>query len=203
MRWALALGLVVGCGATRMPNPAPSLDAYAAAIARGEVHRAYSMLAAPVRARLSEPDFAARFTDTAEERSEQAEAVRAALAHPAFVVSARIEDQGRSAELVRDPNGWRLDQPRRGEMGPGSPEEALARLVRALDGHDFDALLGLCAAPLRAALEHALSDRLAALRPLVGRPIGHAPDRASLSYGDDHHIDFVKENGVWRVADFN
>ena len=205
MRWALALGLLAGCGATRMPSPAPSLRAYADAIARGEVHAAYAMLAAKVRARISEPDFAARFADTAEERRARAESIRAALAPPAQtpIVSAQIENQGRAADLVRDPNGWRLRQPRRTEVGAGSPEEALARLVRALDGHDLDAILGLCAPPLRAALERALAERLAGLRPLVGRAIVHAPDRTVLSYGDGHHIDFVKENGTWRIADFN
>src|SRR5437588_513634 len=84
------------------------------------------------------------------------------------------------------------------------PQEALRRLIDALDARDFDAVLRVLAEPLRTSLEQALSDRLEKLRTSVKKGgIEASGDHARIRYDSRYHIDLIQENGRWRVRDFN
>ena len=111
---------------------------------------------------------------------------------------------------MRDADRWRVAAVHPLEPGGDTPEDALRRLVAALDARDFDALVGLLAEPLRTTLQQALDDRVARLKTALrhggiesqGGASGSG-STARLRYDTRYHLDLVQENGRWRVADFN
>jgi len=209
-----AMVVLVGC-AHRPPAPAaaatssdpePALVAWRQAVAKGDAHAAYKLLSSSLRARISESDFALQWKAAQADLSSQEEALHA----PYAVRRASVElTDGRAWPLVRDPDRWRVAAAHPLDPGGDTPEDALRRVVAAIDARDFDALLGLLAEPLRTTVEQALADRVSRLKTAVRRGgielsgSSSSGTTARLRYDARYHVDLVLENGRWRVADFN
>jgi Glu-tRNA(Gln) amidotransferase subunit E-like FAD-binding protein len=110
---------------------------------------------------------------------------------------------------VRDPDRWRIAAVHPLEPGGDTPEDALRRLIAAIEARDFDALVAILADPLRTTLEQALGDRLSRLKSALRHGsfemagANSSGSTARLRYDPRYHIDLILENGRWRVADFN
>lgn len=204
MRAVPILALVaIGCAHRAAPSaidPDPALAAWRQAIAAHDPHAAYKLLSSSLRARTSEADFALQWKASEGDLSAQEEALHS----PATIRGATGElADGRAWPLVRDPAGWRLTATRPLEPGGDTPEDALRRLVAAVEARDFDALIGLLGEPLRQTLEQALTDRVGRLKAALRRgPIESSGSHARVRY-EHYHLDLVRENGRWRVSDFN
>lgn len=203
MRMAIAAALVLAGCAARARSPQATLLAYAQAIEQQDPRAAYLLLAHDRRAQLSESEFAARFRAGTAELRVQARHLRQAALTGRLHERARVESAGRVSLLEREPAGWRVSVPGRIELGAQTPEEALRRFVQALEERSFDALLRLLAEPLRGAVERELAERLSRLKAALGKPIPLDADRARIRYDPRYHLDLLRENGQWRVADFN
>jgi len=199
----LALALF-GCAhakPTRAIDPEPALAAWRAAIAAHDPHAAYKLLSSSLRARASEADFVLQWKASEADLSAQQEALHGTLA--VRRASGELSD-GRAWPLERDRDGWRIGATRPLEPGGDTPEDALRRLIAAVEARDFDALVGLLAEPLRQNLEQALTDRLGRLKAALRHgPIESSGTHARVRYDQRYHLDLVQENGRWRVADFN
>jgi hypothetical protein len=177
------------------------LAAWQQAIAKNDAHAAYALLSSSLRARVSESDFALQWKAAQADLSTQEEALHAP--HSVRQASGEIAD-GRAWPLVREADRWRVAGVHPLAPGGDTPEDALRRLIAAVDERDFDALVGLLAEPLRATLEQALADRVARLKTALRRGgIEASGNTARLRYDARYHLDLVQENGRWRVADFN
>jgi len=202
---AVALVALIGCArAPSVARPESGLAAWARALERDDPHAAWLLLAADVRQRSSEAELTARWRATADERKQQAAQLAAAVAGHRVTESARlVRPDGRASFAVLEEAGWRVTNPRSSEPGPQTPEEALRRFARALEQHSFDSLVSLLSDPLRAMVEHELDERLTRLKKALGQPITVDGDHARLLYDPRFHIDLKREDGAWRVADFN
>jgi hypothetical protein len=96
-----------------------------------------------------------------------------------------------------------LAAPRIASSGAASPEDAVLRFREALEHHDLDGLLDLMADPLRGQLERELTDRLQRLKASLHKEIEVNDNKARLRFDDRYYLDLVRENGRWRVSDFN
>jgi hypothetical protein len=203
MRLVALTILMVGC-AHRPPariDPQLTLHAWSEAIAHNDPHTAYGLLSSSVKARLSEPDFTLQWKAAPGELSEQQDSLHAATVNRQAAVRQR---DGRALLLRREDRLWRLTTARPIDEGADTPEEALRRLVEALDSRDFDAVLRVLADPLRSSLEQALSDRLEKLRASMKKGgIEASGDHARIRYDSRYHIDLIQENGRWHIRDFN
>jgi hypothetical protein len=199
---AVVAVLLIGCAHRRTPlDPEPTLAAWRDAIARNDPHAAYALLSSSLKARLKEADFALQWKATQADLSAQEEALHAP--HPLRAAAGETDD-GRAWPLVRDPAGWRIAVVRPLEPGGDTPEDAVRRLVAAVEAHDFDAVLALLAEPERALLEQALAERVARLKAALRKgAIEATGNTARLRYDPRYHLDLVRENGRWRIADFN
>jgi hypothetical protein len=206
MRSALLLAAAaLGCAHLPPPgrasDPEPALAAWRQAIAARDPHAAYALLSSSLRARLSEADFALEWKAAQADLSAQEEALHAP--HAVRRAAGELSD-GRAWPLVCDSDRWRIAAVRPLEPGGDTPDDALRRLIAAVEARDFDAVLALLADPLRATLEHALAERLARLQAALRRgPVEASGNTARVRYDPRYHIDLVQENGRWRVADFN
>ncbi len=185
----------------------PALARWRQAIAKNDPHAAYALLSSALRARTSEADFTLQWKAAQADLSAQQEAL-----HGPLTVRRAEGDlsDGRAWPLVRDPDRWRIASTRPLEPGGDTPEDALRRLVAAVEARDFDAVVALLAEPLRTTLEQALADRLARLKAAIRRGAfdatgasSSAGSAARIRYDPRYHLDLVEENGRWRVADFN
>ncbi len=204
---ALALVAFVAAGCAHAParsraiDPEPTLAAWRDAVARNDAHAAYRLLASSLRARLSEADFTLQWKATHADLVAQQEALQSP--HPLHAAAGETDD-GRRWPLRRDPDGWRLAAARPIEAGGDTPEDAVRRLVVAVEARDFDAVLGLLAEPLRSTVEQALADRVGRLKAALRKgAIESNGNGARLRYDARYHLDLVQENGRWRIADFN
>ena len=203
---AVAMLATPGCAHRAAPSrpsadPDPALAAWQRAIAANDPHAAYALLSSALRARVSESDFALQWKAAQADLSTQEEALQ--TAHTVRQASGELAD-GRAWPLVREADRWRVAAVHPLEPGGDTPEDALRRLVAALDARDFDAVVALLAEPLRSTVEQALADRVARLKAALRRgPIEASGNTARLRYDPRYHLDLVQENGRWRIADFN
>ena len=209
----LAMLALFGC-AHRTPasraataDPEPAIAAWRDAIAKNDPHAAWALLAAPLRARIHAEEFALQWKAAAADLSAQEEALH--QAHAARRASGELTD-GRAWPLMRDADRWRVASPHPFEPGGDTPEDAVRRLIAAVDARDFDAVVALLAEPLRTTIEQALGDRVSRLKTALRRGGIEAAggpsasgSTARLRYDPRYHLDLVQENGRWRIADFN
>jgi hypothetical protein len=201
---ALAVVATLGCAHRAPPrtiDPDPALAAWSQAIARNDAHAAYHLLSSSLRERQSEADFALQWKAAQPDLSAQKDAL--AAGHAVQRAAGELTD-GRAWPLAREGSEWRVDAVRPLEPGGDTPEDALRRLVAAVETRDFDAVLALLAEPLRTTLEEALAERLARLKAAVKRGGLEATGAAArIRYDPRYHLDLVQENGRWRISDFN
>ncbi|HZS38768.1 MAG TPA: hypothetical protein VFF06_18175 [Polyangia bacterium] len=202
---AVALTALIGCArAPSVARPETGLAAYRRALERDDARAAYALLAADVRQRVTEAEFAARWRATVEERKNQSAQLQVAVTERQVTEHARVvRADGRSSFAVLEQAGWRVTAPRSSEPGPQTPEEALRRFARALEQHSLESLLALLSDPLRGLVEHEIEERLGRLKKALGQPVTVDGDHARVLYDPRFHVDLKRENGTWRVADFN
>jgi hypothetical protein len=195
--------LAVGCARGAGPAPTTAVRAWLAAQGRDDPAAGYQLLAGGVRRTLPPAEFAARWRSLAEERKAQTAALSPlATRPPAERASAHFLD-GREADLVREPGGWRLTGPRIASAGAASPEDAVRLFAEALEHHDLDGLLELLADPLRSQVERELADRLSRVKTSLHKEIQVDGDRARIRLDERYYLELSRENGRWRVSDFN
>jgi hypothetical protein len=193
--------LLIGCGHGGGPAPNNAVRAWLAAQSRDDPHAGWRTLARA--ARPPEGEFVSRWRATGEERRAQASALGPLAARPPAERARALWSDGRQAELVREAAGWRLWTPRIASPGAASPEDALRRFAEALERHDLDGLLDLMADPLRSQLERELADRLSRVKASLNKDIRVEGNKARIRLDERYYLDLTRENGRWRVSDFN
>jgi hypothetical protein len=201
-RALILAALLSGCASVPRPEASTVVARYLASEARDDPEGAYALLSESARKQLSKGEFVARWRASVAERQAQAGALKARLEKLEERAEIELAD-GRVAALAREGRGWRLAAPRPLAPGASTPEEALARLVRALEERDFDAMLSLLGEPLRSVVERELGARLARLREARGRGLQIDGERARLRYDSHYYIELRRDSGRWRVVDFN
>jgi hypothetical protein len=216
--WALLLGcqaLLLGCQTQPASSPRGAIDAYGAALGRGDARAAYDLLSADTRAEVSFADFEKRLRENPEE-------VRALVSslsrpsEPAYVTATVTTRDGQVLDLVYENGGWRVTQAAIDLYSQSSPEQAVASFVRALDNKRYDVLLrfvpdgqreGLDADTLKQAWEgeqklemEQIGQGLRAALP--GAHFELLGDRATMSYGAGATVELVREQGLWKIEDF-
>jgi hypothetical protein len=111
--------------------------------------------------------------------------------------------EGKKATLQWEKNGWRLRGGPGTEVGGGSPKSTLLALVRAIGRKDLLAFMQLLTERRREAFMRQMFLRLQKLKANLDRPLVITGRRIRFQYDSRYYIDLIKENGVWKVYDFN
>ena len=184
---ALALSLLAaGCAGPASVAPASAVQAYLAAGAHDDPHAAYLLLSQAARSSLSEEDFAARWRTSAGERKAQAAELTPLVGRPATEHARALWSDGREAELVRAPPGWRLRVAAGGRGWGRQPRGGGPPLRRGVGAsHDLDGFLDLAgrsaARPVRARARRAASRGSKPRSIRISRSRGRARASASTS----------------------
>jgi hypothetical protein len=215
---AAALGLlaVLAVGAAcahHAEEPAATVAAFGAALARGDIGGAYRLTSTDFQRRIPFAAFAAGFAAGGGEPAALGRRMVAEAPglHPRVDVTLALGEQ---VPLVLEAGRWRIDAPVYEAWGQSTPRAAILTLVRAVDARRYDVVLRLCPDRYRSGLsadrlrtfwegeqkdEHrALLERM---RAAGAAPIVEAGDEARLEVGADRQVRLVREAGQWKIED--
>lgn len=200
------LALLACCGGTARRSPGTSvLKEYLEAIEGDDPQAAYRLMDEGYRKRVSKEQYLKRWKTYRKELLEYARRARAALKekkNKEVTVEAKFKS-GQSTTLVWQDGKWRLHEGAGTEIAGSGPKSTLIALVRAVDERDFKAFLKLLTRGRRRALVREIFKRLERLKANLDRPLEKRGTRVRFQYDSRHYIDLVKEDGVWKIYDFN
>lgn len=224
------IGFVVvigGCSAraSEPVGPRESLVAYARALQNGRAEDAYRLLSDDARRQVS----LEAFTRMVRESPDDVRELASALVRPSGppLVSAHVQaPTGEVLELVLEDGAWKVNGMQLDRYGQASPRQAIEGFLRAFERKRFDVILRYVPeaeregradgwsespAPLTAeALEKAwtgpqkesLEAIVQAIRAaLPTATIEETEDRAAMAYGAGGTVSFIRERGLWKLAD--
>jgi hypothetical protein len=201
----IAVG-AAGCGSSADGHhPRTALDRYVRAIRANNPRAAYELLSKKVKSRISFQAFARKWRKSYPELKLQADAIANKRAEEkAYEIRARLDvGSQRKVTLAYQKDRWKI----LGGVGSGfasnSPREAVLALVHALENRNFTAFLKLLSKPKREKFLRELNLRLDKLKANLDREFEITGNRARLQYDPQYWIMLVKEDGVWRIVEFN
>lgn len=209
----LALALS-GCpGLDAGTTPESTLSAFSASLREGRADDAYRLMSESYRRRVSLDEFRRYFREYPAEVQQTARALsrRQGRAEQEAVVE---YGEGESLRLVREHGAWRVATDVVDFYDQDTPRAALRSFVRAMERRRYDVVLSLIPEADREGMtEERMRDTwegegreeverlLANLRAALDDPIEEVGDRATMSYGERFRVQFVREDGVWRIED--
>ncbi len=224
---ALAIAGTAAC--TSVSGPSDTLRAYASALEDKRVEDAYHLLSDDARRTTSLEAFRRMVLENPDDVLEVARALARPGSPP--VVTANVTmPNGDELALVLEGGKWRVDATAVDLYGQATPRQALAGFLRAYERKRYDVLLryipdadreGVATGPLgapsggaeitpaqlKAAWEGAQKEEtervLQALRAAMPTStIEEHGETASMSYGSGGTVSFLRERGLWKIADF-
>lgn len=218
MRAALALGLSAALAvgpscAHHAEEPATTVAAFGAALARGDLGGAYRLTSTDFQRRVPYEAFAAGFAAGGGEPG----ALGQRLVAEAPSMRPRVEVTlalGEHVPLVLEAGHWRIDAAVYEPWGQATPRAAIRTFVRALDARRYDVVLrlvpdryrpGLSVDRLRTFWEGEHKDEHRALleriRAAAGASIVEVGDEARLELAPDRQVRLAREGGQWKIED--
>jgi hypothetical protein len=208
--WLLPLALRVGATvaatatgcAPALPSPDATLDAYAKAAERGDSEALYALLTPESRQALGKPGIERALKDGREELAQQGKTLQAggwsmqAVAHVPY-------PDGEQATLILEGGAFRLASADALPAGARTPVDALASFRRVLARRSYSGLLRLLSRETRAAMERDLSAIVTGLERPDTLEVRAAGDTARVELDGGHSVRLRRENGIWRIEDFD
>ncbi len=212
MRWTLVALLLSACAA-RHRSPEATVHRFAEALDRGRYAAAYALMGESYRRRVSLEDFERHLRTYPEEARELSAML--AEAGDTEEITARIPfPDGDALDLVWEDGRWRVAGDVVNFYDQSTPRAALRSFVRAMERRRYEVVLrfvpeadreGMTVERMREAFEgegrEEVERLVANLRANLDRPIEVVGDRATMTYGDSYTVQFVREDGVWRIED--
>ncbi len=205
-------------------GPADTLHAYARALEDGRATDAYRLLSAEAKRTLS----LEAFSRTLRENPDDVREIARSLARPTSppVVTALVHSPtGEELELVFENGVWTIDGAAIDRYGQNSPRQALLGFLRAFDRQRFEVILRyvpdeeregraegwsgssepLTAEQLKAAWTGPQKEQIDAIVQAIKAAaptasIEETQDRAAMTYGAGGTVSFVRERGLWKLA---
>lgn len=204
MRWAgLILLTASGCArSAAIPDPEPAVEAYAAALERGDADAIYDMMSAESRRAISREELRRILKEQRPELAEHAKSVRA----PGREISARAEvryDDGEIVSLDLVDGSFRVTAADALPAAAKTPAQALAQLRRVLARRSYAGLLRVMSPRTRSAIEGDLRSLVDGLGSPDSLPVEVVGDTATVEVPGGHRVQLRREDGVWLIDDFD
>ncbi len=174
--------------------------------------RAYALLSADMRERLSFEEFAIQWKESAAERKHQAAALAEGLKGvPDLDERAKMTyPDGKTVHLAREDGRWLLESPVVTRSHAGRPHDAVKLFAEALDKRDYEAVLRVLTARRRRGIADQVDSFVDSLLEHLDGAENTiettGKDRAELRWDDDgqrYRIQLRREGDEWRVDDIH
>ncbi len=209
-------GGLLGCAGRERSQPLAAIDAYAAALERKDPAGAYRLMSASYRREHTVEDFGRLLAEHPADVRETVRRLRQAKRRVELTASLPYGDLGAELLLVHEGTDWRLANNPLEFYPQGTPRQTLRSFLRAAELGRFDVLLRFVPAvwakemtveKLTAELigpkRQELEDVVRALRSATDAPIEEVGEQARMSYGERFELRFVREEGIWKIEDFD
>ncbi|HEY4241609.1 MAG TPA: hypothetical protein VGM88_17425 [Kofleriaceae bacterium] len=217
MRWLVILTAMAAAlpGCHHGGGPDRALDGYGRALADHDYGRAYDLMSASFRSRTSREDYVRMMRDNPKEVAETADRLRH---HRGGVeVSAELEyGLGDSLRLVQEGGAWRIASNPLAFYDQSTPKAALRSFIRAYRLGRWDVMLRFVpnsyrekmdVKKLEAQFTGPSKDQMEllinTLEANVDQPITERGNDARMVYGDRFNVQFLKEDGLWKLKDLD
>lgn len=212
---AVAVCVLLGSACGQGGGPNQTLDRYGAALKAHDFAAAYDMMSSSFRGKVSRDDYVRMMRDNGREVNETADRLRGKKG--SMEVSAEFEyGLGDTMRLVQEDGAWRIATNPLGFYDQSTPKAALRSFIRAYRLERWDVMLRFVPAsyakemdakkvqaqfsgPSREQMESLINT----LEANVDEPIQERGNDARMTYGDRYTVQFLKEDGVWKLKDLD
>ena len=206
---------LAGCPGRAGKGPVAALDAYRDALGRGDYGAAYGMMSESFRAKHSRDDFVRMMKDNPREVKDTA--ARLAAGRREVDITAELRyGLGDTMKLVREGGGWRIASNPVLFYSLATPRDALRSFVRAYRLKRWEIMLRLVPKKyaekmtvdkLRQQFEGNERENIASMMNMleanIDEPIEDKGNEARMPYGDRYEVQFVREDGQWKIQDLD
>jgi hypothetical protein len=193
---------LVSCASSSVPDPHAAAQAYASAATRGDGDALYAMMSTPAQQERSRDDVKRMIAEEHEELAQQGKELARADVRVEATARLRYADGEEAALELRQGRYWVTAA---GALpgGARTPEEALEQLRRVLARRSYAGLMRVLSPATRAAVENDLRALVDGLTEPATLPVKANGDAAVVSVPGGHQVKLKREDGVWRVEDFD
>jgi hypothetical protein len=206
--------LAGGCASSPASQPLAAVDAYAAALRAGDFNRAYDLMSSRYRREHSREDFVRMMRDSPQEVRHTS--ARLTSSNRRVDVAARFvyDDLRDELPLILENGGWRIASDPLEFYPQDTPAHALRSFVRAVELKRYDVVLRFVPnrwrqemneGKIRDQFEGEKREEVVQMMRLLSanleNPIEQEGDKARMPYGERYEVKFLREDGVWKVAD--
>jgi hypothetical protein len=210
----LVLGLVTGCAGPRAgTTPRTTVTRFAQALQAQRYRDAYQLMDDRYQRRVPFEEFHAHV------REHPAEAKQIASSMLKEDVDAEVTasvpyGEGDEVKLLREDGEWKLHGNVVHFYDQSTPRAALRSFIRAMERRRYEVVMrfvpkadreGMTVEQMRKAWEgerrEEIERLLSNLRANMDNPIEVVGDRATMPYGERFTVQFVREDGVWKIED--
>ncbi len=196
----LGLPLAGGCGAA-IPDPRAAVAAYTDAARRGDAAALWELLDDAGRKRISREELERIVSEAKAELSERA----TVFSSPDARLEARAEvsfADGERAVLMFEQGAFWVSGAEALPSGARSPQQALDQLRRVLARRSYAGLLRMLTPTAKGAIERNMRSLVDGLEGPDGLDIQVEGDRAEVAVPGGHRVRLRREEGVWRIEEF-
>ncbi len=199
---AAAAVVVGGCSGAALPDPRLTAAEYAAAAARGDARAVHALLTEDARQAFGLAGTARLLADARGEIVRQAKGMASPGAAVHAVAEVRYLD-GEQALLSIERGRYRISAAAGLPPGARTPSQALGELRGALARRSYAALVRVLSSETRAALESDLRSLVTGLLRPDSLAIKIHGETAEVEVPGGHKVLLKREDGVWRIHDFD
>jgi hypothetical protein len=208
------LGIALGaCGSNK--GPGQTLDRYGRALKNRDYAAAYDMMSSGFRGKVSREDYIRMMKDNLREVDETASRLRGKRG--GLEVSAEFEyGFGDRMLLVQEDGRWRIASNPVAFYDQSTPRNALRGFLRAYRLERWDIMMRFVPNAYREKMDEAklkaqftgpsreqVENLINTVEANIDEPIIERGNDARMSYGDRFNVQFVKEDGLWKLKDLD
>ena len=213
---ALLLLTVSGCVGSRVADqttPESSVRALARALGEKRYEQAYRLMSSDYRRRFSLAEFRSLLQKNPDETLKTAVALSRIKGRADQRATVVYGDSER-LHLVREKGRWRIADNVADYYDQSTPRAALRSFIRAMERQRYDVILrlipeadkeGITIERMREAWSgegrEEVERMLSNLRENLDNPIEQIGKHATMPYGDRYRVQFIREDGVWKIED--
>ena len=216
MAFAL-LALMFASSACSAPAKGPSstLDRYSAALKSKDYATAYELMSASFRAKHSKDEFIRMMQENQREVGETASRLQGSAEQMEITAEFRY-GLGDTMRLVRENGGWRIATNPVAFYSHATPRDALRSFVRAYRLERWDIMLRFVPNNYRERMDvnmlreqftgihrEEIEVMMNMLEANIDEPIEDKGNEARMPYGERFEVQFVREDGKWKVKDLD
>lgn len=204
----------LACGGSDK-GPGTTLDAYSDALGKRDFAAAYKLMSTTFRDQHSE----AEFIRMMKENSVEAQETAAHLRNPdkELVITAEFQfGLDERMKLIRERGTWRVSNNPIQFYNQTTPREALRSFLRAYRLKRWEIMLRLVPELYRKTMDvdklrmqfegesqEDIDSMMQRIEASVDAPIKDNGNEARMKYGDNSEVEFIRENGQWKIQDLD